>query len=350
MARGSHLHLMACYQRPYIFILLCCAKLLVLQSTSAFLSLHDAKCKVSRLSQAVSEHEASSISDGFDTNDHIHLFSLKWTPDERISKPVRDVWRWKDASLGDGRDFFVPKPKTIRSLQDYIIENSQSIDECVVLSNCARLEIICVTNENNDNPSLEIARCLAAQVFSSLNNRPQLLQSMLVQHLDLPHIAIDTNADITSTCLEDVMAINKHWIHVRGCEAVCRHICLVAAGIAPRPRRPDREVLFRPFSSRDSHILLQLKRTREAATGASANILIEYAQRAGKAARSVEQVPEIEQLREYGSGDSKYSTDPPLQLSQLVAEVGTFVLNCDYQRESKRERDNERVLFEIGVV
>ena len=322
---------MTCYQRPHVFILLCFATLLILHSSSAFLTLHGTEWKVSRLSQAATEPETSSISDNFDAYDHIHLFSLKWTPDECISKPVRDVWRWKDASLGDGRDFFVPKPKTIRSLQDYIIKNSQSIDECVVLSNCARLEIICVTKEQNANPSLEIARCLAAQVFSNQNGRPQLLQSMLVQHLDLPHIAIDTNAEITSTCLEDSMAIDRHWIHVRGCEEVCRHLCLVAAGIAPRPRRPDREVLFRPFSSRDSHILLQLKRTKEAATGTNTNILIVYAQRAGKAARSVEQVPEIEQLREYGSGDSKYSTDPPLQLSQLVAEVRTFVLKCDYQ-------------------
>ncbi len=37
----------------------------------------------------------------------------------------------------------------------------------------------------------------------------------------------------------------------------------VAAGMAPRASRPDRPVLFRPFSSRDAHIMLQLKRTAE---------------------------------------------------------------------------------------
>ena len=311
--------------RRTVSILLCFVHFLLIQASSAFSTFHGEKGNIipSRL-HVVSDIEASTKSENFAGNDQIQLFSLKWTPDDCISKPVRDVWRWKDASLGDGRDFFVPKPKTIRSLQDYIIGKLPSISECMVVSNCARLEILCVTKHKNDNLSEELARCLAAQVFARRSNRPQLLQTMLVQHMDLPEMAIDQNVEITPMCFEYASAISKHWLHISGCEAVSRHLCLVAAGIAPRPRRPDREVIFRPFSSRDSHILLQLKRTKDAATGKALNTLIEYALRAGKAVRTVEQVPEIEMLREYGSGDSKYSTGAPLVLSRQVAEVRIF--------------------------
>jgi len=78
----------------------------------------------------------------------------------KFSKTVASVWRWKDAALGDGRDFFVPKPKTLRALQGVLLRemnnNSNTDDsnngrhnccratECVVLSNCARFEIMVV--------------------------------------------------------------------------------------------------------------------------------------------------------------------------------------------------------------
>jgi hypothetical protein len=100
------------------------------------------------------------------TTQEVYLFSLQWNPDDCISKPVRDLWKWKDATLGDGRDFFVPKPKTIAALQDYIVMKASSSNnllllECSVISNCARLEILCVAHKN---PLKEIAQCLVAQM------------------------------------------------------------------------------------------------------------------------------------------------------------------------------------------
>ena len=288
-------------------------------------------------------------------DDSIHLVSLQWTPDDRISKTIRDVWKWKDVALGDGRDFFVPKPKTMQALQDYILKYSPSIQECAILSNCARFEILFVTNVNvnhavptssstsvDDDPMDCLCRCIASQVLSS-RARAQSRRSiyaLLNQHMDVPDLAIYKDAPVRTkkqlqqqqptesnpTHGEDSESFevaSDFWDHYQGVEAICRHLSLVAAGMALRPRRPDRPVIFRPFSSRDAHILLQLKRTKEVAQpDGRIRQLFDYALRAGKAARNSKHVPELEWLRSYGSGDSKYSTQPPLHLSKQVAEVG----------------------------
>lgn len=248
----------------------------------------------------------------------VHLLSLNWTPDECISKPVRDVWKWKDFTLGDGRDFFVPKPKTIQALQDFILRHCPSLSECMVLSNCARLEIVCVTRNYKD-PVEDISRALSAQLTSS-QTRKRPMYAMLAQHVDLPDLVIDPKAPVT--CSEESDAISVHWTHLVGVEPVCRHLSLIAAGMALRPRRIDREVPFRPFSSRDAHILLQLKRTKEVANGRRVQQLLDYALRAGKAVRNEDKVPELKELRPFGSGDSKYSTEPPKELTKKVAKVG----------------------------
>jgi hypothetical protein len=248
----------------------------------------------------------------------VHLFSLNWTPDECISKPVRDVWKWKDSSLGDGRDFFIPKPKTIQALQDFILRQCPSLSECVVLSNCARLEIVCVTQSFKD-PVEDISKALSAQLTSS-KTRKRPMYAMLVEHVDLPDLVIDPKALVT--CSEESDALAIHWTHLVGVEPVCRHLSLIAAGMALRPRRIDREVPFRPFSSRDAHILLQLKRTKEVANGRRVQQLLDYALRVGKAVRNEDKVPELKKLRMFGSGDSKYSTEPPKELTQRVAKVG----------------------------
>ena len=76
---------------------------------------------------------------------------------------------------------------------------------------------------------------------------------------------------------------------------------------------------FRPFSSRDAHILLQLKRTPT--EGNRIKILLDAALAAGKAARDPQRVPELQSLRDYGPGDDKYSIDPPAQVTDAAARA-----------------------------
>ena len=69
-------------------------------------------------------------------------------PEYYLKKDVRRLWEWKDEILGDGRDFFVPKPKTLMTLQQYLLENIPNLTECSIISNCARLEILCSCDIN----------------------------------------------------------------------------------------------------------------------------------------------------------------------------------------------------------
>ena len=68
--------------------------------------------------------------------------------------------------------------------------------------------------------------------------------------------------------------------------------------------------------------MLQLKRTLEIAESARLRKLLRYAIQAGKAARNVEKVPELEELRQYGTCSSnKYSTQPPSHVLERVTEA-----------------------------
>jgi hypothetical protein len=286
--------------------------------------------------------QSNSDSDSF-RRPQIHLFSLKWsseTDPTAFSKIVRDTWRWKDAVLGDGRDFFVPRPKTLSALQSYIQSSSQReyqqlaetteytydghpvFEECVVLSNCARFEIIIVTDSPLVRVLDSLARAIVAQV-QAFQNRP--FKSM---HLpfDWPG-SIDPDAGIDvgrHGPLIDELAASKHWTHLKEAEEISEHLCLVAAGMAPRPSRADRRpVIFRPFSSRDAHILLQLKRTwyNSVQVAPRISLFLRYALQAGKAVRNPDKIPEIMILRQYGTGNSKFDTLPPPDVLDSVTKV-----------------------------
>lgn len=293
----------------------------------------------------------------------VFLFSLQWTPDDRISREVRSLWKWKDSTLGDGRDFFVPKPKTLKSLQNYLLKHCTGLQECSVLSNCARLEVLCIVAKSatssthastrNNNADLknstaavnstlerrlleEVSLCFASQMlYASSSTRSVWSQLFFPTQMDRPnavlnldHSPLDVdggNDPYRINVIQDVRDdLSEHWKVIRGPHDVLQHLCEVAAGMAARPRRPDRTTLFRPFSSRDAHILLQLKRTKEIVSVARyavggphyesvatakadgvrldrrqkiISLLFEYALRAGKAARNPKIVPELNLLR-----------------------------------------------------
>ena len=69
-------------------------------------------------------------------------------------------------------------------------------------------------------------------------------------------------------------------------EDILRHFSQIAAGIALRPSNPKATINFRPFSSRDAHIMLQLKRTADLASSyPKCKLILDSALSAGKAAR-----------------------------------------------------------------
>lgn len=150
-----------------------------------------------------------------------------------------------------------------------------------------------------------------------------MLQDQL-SRLDSPRL-IDTASSFgkdDANSKDFVQELSCHWNCISGVEEVSHHLCLVAAGMALRPNRPDRPVPFQPFSSRDAHILLQLKRTPFEG-GNRIKLLLNAALSAGKAARDPQQVPALEQLRrDYGeTGNSKYSIAPPAAVTEAAAKA-----------------------------
>jgi hypothetical protein len=287
-----------------------------------------------------------------------------------FSKAVANVWRWKDAVLRDGRDYFLPKPQTIAALQAYLrrsddVAHSQlwpkvQISECVVLSNCARFEILLVVFAPTDHsaPSKNgtttdaatawgdlvtyISFKLHCQVLSN-QAKPTSIWSALPG--DWPAVidplaamnqswsgksymdVYDNTAARTQQPLdESVNELARHWTVMDGPRDVSRHLCLVAAGLASRPRRDDRTIVFRPFSSRDAHILCQLKRTHDIALSSNSpwlSIVLRSALQAGKAARNPNQIIALNDLRRnYGeTGNSKFDMEPPAHVMKPIVDV-----------------------------
>jgi hypothetical protein len=113
---------------------------------------------------------------------------------------------------------------------------------------------------------------------------------------------------------------------VTGPERAARYLCTVAAGIAsPHDTAISSSsssnnhvatataatgtgtATFRPHSSRDAHIMLQLKRTLDVTDGPMLSALIRSALEAGKNCRNDQVVPAIRPLRKYSTGSEKSS-------------------------------------------
>ena len=295
-------------------------------------------------------------------------------------------------------------------------ENDDYWKECVVLSNCARFEILVVTADNTGDDDEAPSSCRAVEVDTVARRISSRLLCQVASHqqqswrrqfqlqlpLDWPgmidphahdnhqhklqiedalssassssqHHNHHHRASSSSSSLLSVPELSRHWTVRTGPRAVATHLSLVAAGLAPRPRRPDRPVVFQPFSSRDAHILLQFKRTLEVAgtaassssatpessssssnpnsttttNGSWSSTLLRGALQAGKAARNPTIVPELLELRQnYGTGNNpKFDLAPPVEVSKRVAAaarrraIAPAVRDCAAQWTAREQAD-----------
>lgn len=266
----------------------------------------------------------------------LHLLSLQWSCDKdpsKFSKPTRDLWKWKDAILGDGRDYFVPRPRTLKALQSYLLKDEHLLQECVILSNCARFELLVFTQA--PVPSSVVTEYISRRLVSQLASY-QARKGMMAMPLDWPG-SIHLDAPLVGKGSATTQQVCNFWTSRQDPEEIARHLSCIAAGLAPRPSRPDRPVVFRPFSSRDAHILLQLKRTLDTFGGSSSDMaapalhlgkLLRVALEAGKAARDCHRVPELKELRAYGTGDSSFASEAPMELMELMKQVRIVVVGA----------------------
>lgn len=325
----------------------------------------------SKVGNATPEHFYSSV----------HLLSLQYLDDKDtnnhrlLSKRLKEVWKWKDAVLGDGRISFLPNPKTLKQFQSVFVKRSNkgssrsrratpaisdfvvNIEECAIVSNCARLEILLVVSMtcmngilNDTQRTRALDSILKVAVSNTLLDQVSFYQSISFQDilkqqiktLDLQTVLDGNVNNGKSSAPSTIHDLRNYWTHVQGTEEVCCHLCLVAAGMATRPNRPSQPVEFRPFSSRDSHILLQLKRTLSVSTGTTCQKILQCALTAGKACRNADKVPEISALKP-GLGGHDKAEEQRVMTAALEKAIGPTVQECINSfiaaKQSKRIRD-----------
>jgi hypothetical protein len=293
----------------------------------------------------------------------MHLVSLPPLTESSL-KIIRDLWKWKDIVLGDGRDYFVPRPRALKALSDAFVgrvwtydtldlesvegDTSFKVEECCILSNCARMDILLAvshplvssnirTDWNSTHMAHEAAISIAAASLESQLNTYQMqkqkssnpLWEGIASKLDLPGL-VQTESTLpsnllSSTCESSTRDLIKSFQpHSQSDPAsILMHYCLIAAGLAPRPSRPGRTIQFRPFSSRDAHILLQLKRTSTTfGSYPLMKIVLDTALSAGKVARDPDKISILEELRGM-DGEGRFRRAAPSDLAQRAAETVT---------------------------
>ena len=374
----------------------------------------------------------------------MHLISLPPLEDSSSLsssqiKIVKEIWKWKDIVLGDGRDYFIPRPRALRALSQILIRRSfeqvlslgedidgsgndngknnvkldATIEECAILSNCARMDVLLyvttnvtstntsddIINKNKNAIENQVLVATKTLVSNCLVNQLTLYQTMrnngkeggttagpspmnifwegISSFLDLPGMVItdpetnksnqhdkntiiESSSDTTTATTETSQTLMTLLECSSQLEDILSHFCLVAAGLAKRNSRPGRPVTFRPFSSRDAHIMLQLKRTVEVLVSMDkeqqqdkqqnsnhVKLVLECALSAGKAARDVNTVPILAQLKKYDC-EGKYSTSAPTQLAaKAIKDVKKLAIQPAIDRcmdKLKSQKYTEQIL------
>ncbi len=296
---------------------------------------------------------------------------------------------WKYYILGDGGVYFDQRPKTLIKLNQLILDeiiqiynhhdhdktnNMNNVQvECAVISTCKRFEIL-ITIESNHKQDKEFTSAAICQenderefiksiivsfitkqilchrhklrlqswiplltLFVLPLDRPSRLQSINTRTREGIERVISTSTTSTTGNSrsriihqydELKQSLDNEIKIIHGQFDVANRLIHLASGLLDRPK-------FRPFSSRDSHIISQLKRTLDASQRCSfsmdeihvprksivynnskyTKILLDSALQGGKAARSPKVVPILDQLRDESNG-----ADGPIELSARAAE------------------------------
>jgi len=272
-------------------------------------------------------------------SDCVHLVAFTRPPSVDVAAPAATaLWRWKEEVLGDGNDRFVPRPRVTRRLAATILADaplSLPLVECAVLGNCARLEIYAVTSAPVAADAVRhyVAAHLGRQVAAFQESQHRQPWFKLPDH----EAAVWWPPENPAPIPEGSPHLKVLLVTESGAAAVTRHCCAVAAGLTGVDGRP-----FNPFSSREAHVMLQLKRTLEAVSrpatppplfgspdawslpppcGPRLRIILRAALEAGKAARNPASVPAILPLKGYG-GNGRFS--PPFSAAPAAARAAAL--------------------------
>ena len=339
------------------------------------------------------------------TKHHLMLVSVPFPKNATSDTLLNDIWKWKESNLGDGANHlvgrrqrrrrrveFIPRSEAIRLFQSTFVGVGIEVEVCndfddeekvlLKLTNGSNMHILLDNKTNsvatakfNGNTSFEIEEC---SVLSTCARFDFIL--VLCQRIQASKFSEEDSCRILDLATKNIVAHNlrrqtklmglhdvaNQFRTLYGAETISNHLCLVAGGLTARPDLPNsREVNFQPFSSQDSHIMMQLKRaveiistvedleSQETKRGKRPNrkakkrrdpsgtrkrtkkvgspgrgrikTLLDGALRAGKAARNEAVLPEISQLKRH----SEDCSTSPGELLDTVIEVSVSGIVCE---------------------
>jgi len=272
----------------------------------------------------------------------------------------KKIKQWKQYCLGDGGVYFDERPETLKALNGLLCKTlteklreserhrfrkneldatNSTIVEIVVLSTCARFEILSVVQYTDsafisNNAIRDMVQQSILETIVQQIHYHQSRWSFRIQK-KLPFNVFDRPSRICNEIpLPKQSKIDSHLlnalydeIHItEGVKDVSERLCLIAAGLLDRP-------IFRPFSSRDTHVMHQIKQSSICSVtsapkavhvdeNTAANdstkyckILFDAALQSGKGARSFKVVPILHELR-----DASHGANGPPDLSARAAD------------------------------
>eukprot|EP00746_Dinoflagellata_sp_MGD_P088091 gnl/MRDRNA2_/MRDRNA2_34888_c0_seq1.p1 gnl/MRDRNA2_/MRDRNA2_34888_c0~~gnl/MRDRNA2_/MRDRNA2_34888_c0_seq1.p1 ORF type:complete len:575 (-),score=88.81 gnl/MRDRNA2_/MRDRNA2_34888_c0_seq1:92-1732(-) len=240
-------------------------------------------------------------------------------------------WQWKDAVMGDGRDMFLPRPRTCRKLAAAIVASScveVPIVEAAVLGNCKRFDayVRCADGCSRENVKKHVLAQVAMQIeqWRCANTTiPQAMSRLLTTPPTSWHDRDDLvswPAVCGSTPSTLAHELSHRFIACAGPREVVEHCCLVAMGLEARKYNPSFTWRYNPSSARAAHIMCQLRRAFEAVSapasgqqgspkslsppcGTYLGLVLRTALEAGKAARNPDKLPKAREI--WGQGNRK---------------------------------------------
>ncbi|GMI05445.1 hypothetical protein TrVE_jg4577 [Triparma verrucosa] len=236
-----------------------------------------------------------------------------------------DFSRWRTNTLGTGADYATPKLNHVRRLTSIVVESGGGrVRSCAVLSNCQRFDVL-ITSPDDDVDFVNelVAGCLAreAERYAAANREAGLRGSLLNGlrlFLDMPSSSSSWEEPDRGGEYEQIL---EHITTLTEPTEIATYLALAAAGMN-NPKRP-----YNPYNSRDSHIMLQLKRCLQTASIAPATTssspprnatvldLLSVSLKCGSIARNENACPSIKSLKPYGK---KYSPSTPSDLLETV--------------------------------
>lgn len=205
-----------------------------------------------------------------EARNELHVVTLRKPKDDVWACATRRCWAWKERLLGDGHDFFIPRPKTMRRLCGWLVSTASKavpLEEVAILGNCKRFDIYVALAQPVE--ATEVGRHVAEAICQQMawhhemaGWSPALWLRRAAAGFDMPEsVAVEPLAMADAQVKQESWQLQRS-LELRSGDAVSTYACSVAMALEGRTRSA-----FNPCSAREAHIMLQLKRSLEAATG-----------------------------------------------------------------------------------